>query len=200
MLRGARGTSGARADVGTAEFEGEVLPASVTPRSFPAVPAGPLAAPISFAFAAANSAAETFAFTKRCSRGSYAMEDSLLRETTRTPESPCSTVLETRAGGGAGDKLLPKASRGADFTACHLAPGSPELNAPVAPFAKEGEKTPCSRFRGVLPFWSSGCMGTMPSVPPLRTNTAVTGRYTGRGGWIGWILGGKRHPGPPKNP
>lgn len=65
-------------------------------------------------------AGDLFAFTKRCSLGSYAMEESLLRETTRVPEEPSTTVLEMRTGGVVRTELLLSASRGGDFKVSHF--------------------------------------------------------------------------------
>ena len=65
-------------------------------------------------------AEELLAFTKRCSLGSYAIEESLLRESTRVPEGPSRTVLETRTGGAVGTELLLSASRGGDFKVSHF--------------------------------------------------------------------------------
>jgi hypothetical protein len=118
-------------------------------------------------------------FTKRCSFGSYAMEESLLMETTRVPEAPSSTVLETRTGGATGCAWLVKASLGAVFKVSHLCPTAAESPIPFTSFdpadGPRGENTPCSKFMGVLPLASSGCMGTKPTLPLLRTKTAVTG-------------------------
>jgi hypothetical protein len=72
--------------------------------------------------------------------------------------------------------LLVSTSRGADFNVSHFWPTSPPVIRSLIPFARTGEKTPCSKFRGVLPLASSGWIGTMPTVPLLRTNTPVTGR------------------------
>jgi len=129
----------------------------------------------SFSFERAAEA-EVSAFTKRCSRGSYVMEESLFKETTWTPDPPSITVRETRAGGVVATRLLLSASRGADFKVSHFCPCSAAAIDSPAPPPLATEKTPRSRFRGVLPFSSSGCMGTMPTVPFWRTKTAVAAR------------------------
>src|SRR5258708_2198713 len=55
------------------------------------------------------------------------------------------------------------------FVLLLLAALSEALRAPTG-------STPWPRLRGVLPRASSGWAGTIPSVPPERTQTAVTGR------------------------
>src|SRR5215471_9409140 len=105
------------------------------------------------------------------------MEESLFVETTRVPALPCRTVRETRSGGVDATRLLLKVSLGADFKACHFSPASAVITRrPLRPLDAVGERIPCSRFKGVLPLASSGCMGTIPTVLLLlRTKTAVTG-------------------------
>lgn len=80
-----------------------------------------------------------FAFTKRCSLGSYTMEESLFRETTRVPERPSRTVLETRTGGVAGTTLLLSVSRGGDFKVSHFWPRSPAGSVSLRLRAEMGE-------------------------------------------------------------
>jgi hypothetical protein len=104
------------------------------------------------------------------------MEEALPSETAGTPELPSTTVLETRVGGPVDTRLPLRASRGGDFNVCHFCPRSTGVICSLTPFVPTLEKTPRSKFRGVFPFSSSGCMGTMPVLPPWRTNTAVTGR------------------------
>jgi hypothetical protein len=53
-----------------------------------------------------------FVLTKRCSRGSYAIEESLLSVTTRDALLPARTVRDRRAGGAEASTLLVNASRG----------------------------------------------------------------------------------------
>src|SRR5215469_285680 len=93
------------------------------------------------------------------------LEDSLPTETMRVPEAPSSTVLDTRAGAVEATRPLLKASLGGDFKVCHFSPGAEAITPREArsldPLA---ETIPCSRFRGVLPLASSGCIGTMPRV------------------------------------
>src|SRR5215831_21426345 len=105
------------------------------------------------------------------------MEDSLPVETMRAPEALSSTVLDTRAGAVEATRPLLKASFGGDFRVCHFSPGAEAITRrPARSLDPVGERIPCSRFSGVLPLASSGCIGTKPSVLLLRTKTAVTGR------------------------
>jgi hypothetical protein len=111
----------------------------------------PFSRRISLLFAADESAGE-FAFTKRCSRGSYAIEESLPSETARTPELPSTTVLETRAGGPVAGRLPLRASRGGDFNVSHFCPRSTGSTSALMPLIPTFDRTPRSRFRGVFPF------------------------------------------------
>lgn len=134
----------------------------------------PSSTPVSFPFMEDEATGE-FVFTKRCSRGSYAMEESLPSDTPGTPDLLSTTVLEKPAGGPVATRPLLRPSRGDDFNACHFCPGSTGMTCALTPFVPTFEKTPRSKFKGSFPFLSSGCIGTMPFVPPLRTKTAVTG-------------------------
>src|SRR6266849_9201422 len=110
------------------------------------------------------------------------MEESLPTEPTRIPDLLSITVLETRVGGPVATRLALRPSRGGDFNVSHFCPCSTGISCGVPPLVPTLEKTPRSKFRGVLPFSSSGCIGTIQVLPPLRTKTAVTGRKMGRGG------------------
>jgi len=114
-----------------------------------------------------------FVFTKRCSFGSYTIEESWLRETTRVPPLPSRVVREVRTGAVVAARPLASASRGGDFRVSHFWPAAADRVADVTFLPDSAVKTPCSRFSGVLPFLSSGCMGTTPSLPFWRTKTAV---------------------------
>ena len=102
--------------------------------------------------AGGEEAADEFVFTKRCSRGSYAMEESLPSETARTPELASTTVLETRAGGAVATRLPLSAPRGGDFNVSHFCPGATGRSCELTPFTATLEKTPRSKFKGVFPF------------------------------------------------
>src|SRR6266480_7213671 len=104
------------------------------------------------------------------------MEESLPSDRPRISDLPSPTVLKTRVGGVVAAKLPVRESRGGDFKVSHFCPCSTGRISALTPFVPTLEKTPRSKFRGVFPFWSSGCIGTMPLLPPWRTNTPVTGR------------------------
>ena len=159
-LRAAEGADGVRGGITPAVID---APAAVRP----------LATRISLPIV--EDAAEEFVFTKRCSRGSKAMEESLPRETERAPDLASSNVLETRVGRVVAARFELNDSRGGDFKVSHFCPRSKALSCALAPFVPTPEKTPCSKFSGVFPLASSGCMGTIPVLPPWRTKTAVTG-------------------------
>jgi hypothetical protein len=115
-----------------------------------------------------------FVFTKRCSFASYTIEESWLRE--RVPPLPSRIVREVRTGAVAATRPLASASRGGDFRVSHFWPAAADSVADITFLPDSAEKTPCSRFSGVLPPLSSGCMGTTPSLPFWRTKTAVVAR------------------------
>jgi hypothetical protein len=122
-------------------------------------------------------AAGSFAlFTKRCSRGSYAIEELRSNVTTRVPALPCKTVRETRVGAAeALTALAVNASRGGVFSVFQLAfVAAIALEETVPAFTG---KIPLVRLIGSFPRTSSGCTGTKPSNPVLdRKKTPVTGR------------------------
>jgi len=136
--------------------------------------ARPCSTRISFSFMDDEAAGE-FVFTKRCSLGSYAMEESLPREPVLVPDLLSTTVLETRVGGAVATRPPLRLSRGGDFNTSHFCPCSTGISSEVPPLVPTFEKTPRSKFKGVFPFSSSGCIGTMPLFAPCRTKTAVTG-------------------------
>src|SRR5216683_1251438 len=99
------------------------------------------------------------------------MEESLLSVTTRDAPLPARTVRERRAGREDAATLLTKASRDGclrTFQFVLLLPAT--LSEAARP---PTGITPWPRLRGVLPRASSGWAGTIPSVPPERTQTAV---------------------------
>ncbi len=89
---------------------------------------------------------------------------------------PSRIVRDVRTGAVVATRLLANASRGGDFTVSHFCPPAADTTGATVFLAGSEEKTPCSRFRGVLPFLSRGCMGTTPSWPFCRTKTAVVAR------------------------
>lgn len=91
----------------------------------------------------------------------------------RVPPLPSRIVRDVRTGAVVATRLLVNAPRGGDFTVSHFCPPAAVSVGAIAFLAGSAEKTPCSRFSGVLPFLSSGCMGTTPSLPFWRTKTAV---------------------------
>src|SRR5260370_32725063 len=102
------------------------------------------------------------------------MEESLLSVTTRDVVLPARTVRERRAGGAEAATLLTNASRGGCLrTFQFVLPLPAALTEALRP---PTGTTPWPRLRGALPRTSSGWAGTSPSVPPERTQTAVTGR------------------------
>lgn len=103
------------------------------------------------------------------------MEELPLRETMRVPPFPSRIEREVRVGAVAATRPLLMASRGGDFTVCHCCPcpAAADKSGCVAPLLASSENTPCSKFRGGLPALSSGFIGTIPSLPFWRTNTAV---------------------------
>ncbi len=103
------------------------------------------------------------------------MEESLPSEPALIPDLLSTTVLETRVGGAAAPRMLLRLSRGGDFNVSHFCPRSTGRISALTPFVPTFESTPRSKFNGVFPFSSSGCMGTMPLFAPCRTKTAVTG-------------------------
>src|SRR5437773_12505729 len=91
------------------------------------------------------------------------MEESLPSDTPRISDLPSLTVLETRVGGVVAAQLPLRESRGGDFNVSHFCQCSTGRISARTPFVPTLEKTPRSKFRGVFPFWSSGCIGTMRS-------------------------------------
>src|SRR5260370_19787387 len=104
------------------------------------------------------------------------MEEALLKEGGGAAELPSRMLFETRAGGVVATRLLLRALCGGDFKDSHFCPRSGTMACWLISLAPTAEKTPCSKFRGVLPFRSRGCIGTIPSCPFWRTKTAVTFR------------------------
>ena len=181
MLRGGRETvavetparSGTLATPGLRVTDAVAIPA-FSMREFSAAPACELPVRASVPFSRVVSCEAEFVLTKRCSRGSYAMEESLLNVTTREAVLPASTVRDRRAGGAETATLLVNASRGGCLKTFQLVPVVPV--APSETPRPPTSRTPCARLIGVLPRASSGWAGTSPSVPPECTQTAVTGR------------------------
>ena len=117
-------------------------------------------------------------FTKRCSAGSYMIDD------WRTMGAPAGLVVNVLAGStretGAGAVVLPtfpatRAFAGRCLTTDTFSPFA-TATGDVMVFPPTGY-TPRVIFMGVLPLLSSGCAGTNPKAPPELTQTAVTGRY-----------------------
>src|SRR6266436_5648525 len=106
------------------------------------------------------------------------MEESFPSEAALIPDLLSTTVLDTRAGGPVATRLPLRPSRGGDFKVSHFCPCSTGRICALTPLVPTFEKTPRSKFRGVFPFSSRGCMGTMPVLPPLRTKTARSEEHT----------------------
>jgi hypothetical protein len=102
--------------------------------------------------------------TKRCSRGSKTMEESLLKATTRDAGLPDITVRERRAGGAEAATLLVNASRGGCLRTFQFVPVFP-ITLSETPRPLTG-RTPWARLIGALPRASIGWTGTSPVVPP----------------------------------
>ena len=117
-------------------------------------------------------------FTKRCSAGSYVIDD------WRTMPGPAGLVVKVLAGStretATGAVVLPtfpvtRAFAGRCLTTDTFSPFA-TATGDLMVFPSTGY-TPRVIFTGVLPLLSSGCAGTNPKAPPVLTHTAVTGRY-----------------------
>jgi len=171
MLRGGRGTvtvkvparSGTVAAPGVRVTVAVAIPAFPM-REFSMAPACVLSVRASARFSVMVSCGAEFVLTKRCSRGSYAMEESLLNVTTRDAVLPANTVRDMRAGAAETATLLVNASRGGCLRTFQFVPVIPVAfsETPRPPTGR----TPCARLIGVLPRASIGWAGTSPSVPP----------------------------------
>lgn len=135
----------------------------------PPCPAAPFtAATLLCALVTASAAATWLELTKRCSTGSYMIDDCRVVLAGRT--------LETGAGAEVlGIVPATRASAGACLITDTFSPF--EIAIGDALTCPETGYTPCAMLIGVLPFLSSGCAGTNPRVLPAFTQTAVTGRY-----------------------
>src|SRR5260370_8034585 len=94
-------------------------------------------------------------FTKRCSRGSYTMEESWLRETTRVPPLPPRIVRDVRTGAAVAARPLVTASRGGDFTPSHFVPPAAVKTAALALLLDSTHKNPPPTFFTHLPSLST---------------------------------------------
>src|SRR5260370_6913844 len=97
------------------------------------------------------------------------MEESFPSAAALTPDLLSTTVLDRRAGGPVATRLVLRPSRGGDFNVSHFCPCSTGRICVLTPFVPTFEKTPRSKFRGVFPLSSSGCIATRPLLPPWST-------------------------------